>query len=100
MAKFYTHLDEHLQSFIGEQKMFFTATAPAEGRINLSPKGMDTFRCLDEGSRVAYLDLTGSGNETAAHLLENGRVTFMFCAFEGKPKTLRLYGVEIGRAHV
>ena len=72
--------------------MFFTATAPADGRINLSPKGMDTFRCLDEGRRVAYLDLTGSGNETAAHLGENGRMTVMFCSFSEKPLILRLYG--------
>lgn len=92
MAKFYTHLDGRLQSFIGEQKMFFTATAPAEGRINLSPKGMDTFRCLDGGRRVAYLDLTGSGNETAAHLSENGRMTVMFCSFSESPLILRIYG--------
>ena len=92
MAKFYTHLDEGLRRFIGEQKMFFTATAPVEGRINLSPKGMDTFRCLDEGRRVAYLDLTGSGNETAAHLAENGRMTVMFCSFSEQPLILRIYG--------
>jgi len=92
MAKFYTRLDEGLRSFIGEQKMFFTATAPADGRINLSPKGMDTFRCLDGGRRVAYLDLTGSGNETAAHLGENGRMTVMFCSFSEQPLILRIYG--------
>src|SRR5829696_8447254 len=92
MAKFYARLDEQLQSFIGEQKMFFTATAPAEGRINLSPKGMDTFRCLDGGRRVAYLDLTGSGNETAAHLSENGRMTVMLCSFSEHPLILRIYG--------
>ena len=92
MAKFYTRLDEGLQSFIGEQKMFFTATAPVEGRINLSPKGMDTFRCLDGGRRVAYLDLTGSGNETAAHLSENGRMTVMLCSFSERPLILRIYG--------
>jgi len=92
MAKFYERLDEQLQSFIGEQKMFFTATAPAEGRINLSPKGMDTFRCLDGGRRVAYLDLTGSGNETAAHLSENGRMTVMLCSFSERPLILRIYG--------
>ncbi len=91
MAKFYSRLNDTLRAFIGGQKIFFTATAPAEGRINLSPKGMDTFRCLDEG-RVAYLDLTGSGNETAAHLLADGRLTLMFCAFEGPPLILRLYG--------
>ncbi|HYO62950.1 MAG TPA: pyridoxamine 5'-phosphate oxidase family protein [Pyrinomonadaceae bacterium] len=91
MAKFYPELDAELQSFIGEQKIFFTATAPAEGRINLSPKGMDTFRCLD-AKRVAYLDLTGSGNETSAHLLSDGRLTIMFCSFTEKPLILRLYG--------
>lgn len=92
MAKFYTRLDDGLQKFIGEQKMFFTATAPADGRINLSPKGMDTFRCLDGGRRFAYLDLTGSGNETAAHLAENGRMTVMFCSFSEQPLILRVYG--------
>jgi hypothetical protein len=92
MAKFYDRLEEQLQNFIGEQKMFFTATAPEEGRINLSPKGMDTFRCFDEGRRVAYLDLTGSGNETAAHLSENGRMTVMFCSFTEQPLILRIYG--------
>jgi hypothetical protein len=92
MAKFYTHLDEQLRSFIDEQKMFFTATAPADGRINLSPKGMDTFRCLDGGRRFAYLDLTGSGNEAAAHLAENGRMTVMFCSFSESPLILRVYG--------
>jgi hypothetical protein len=92
MAKFYTQLDEQLRGFIAGQKMFFTATAPEEGRINLSPKGMDTFRCLDGGRRVAYLDLTGSGNETAAHLAENGRMTFMFCSFTEQPLILRIYG--------
>lgn len=91
MAKFYSELDDSLQAFIAEQQMFFTATAPQEGRINLSPKGMNTFRCLDR-HRVAYLDLTGSGNETAAHLYENGRMTIMFCSFTHKPMILRLYG--------
>jgi hypothetical protein len=91
MAKFYSRLNDTLRAFIGGQKIFFTATAPAEGRINLSPKGMDTFRCLDEG-RVAYLDLTGSGNETAAHLLADGRMTIMFCSFSEQPLILRIYG--------
>lgn len=91
MAKFYSRLNDTLRAFIGEQKIFFTATAPAEGRINLSPKGMDTFRCLDDG-RVAYLDLTGSGNETAAHLLADGRMTIMFCSFSEQPLILRIYG--------
>jgi hypothetical protein len=92
MAKFYEQLDAKLRDFIAAQKMFFTATAPEEGRINLSPKGMDTFRCLDGGRRVAYLDLTGSGNETAAHLAENGRMTVMFCSFSEQPLILRIYG--------
>ncbi|HEV7860555.1 MAG TPA: pyridoxamine 5'-phosphate oxidase family protein [Pyrinomonadaceae bacterium] len=99
MAKFYTQLDETLRSFIGEQKIFFTATAPEQGRINLSPKGMDTFRLIDERT-VAYLDLTGSGNETAAHLIENGRLTIMFCSFSESPLILRLYGTgRVVRAH-
>ena len=91
MAKFFSELNSTLRAFIGEQKIFFTATAHAEGRINLSPKGMDTFRCLD-AKRVAYLDLTGSGNETAAHLAESGRMTIMFCSFSESPLILRLYG--------
>lgn len=91
MAKFYQQLDETLRRFIGEQKLFFTATAPEKGRINLSPKGMNTFRCIDNQT-VAYLDLTGSGNETAAHIIENGRMTIMFCSFSQKPLILRLYG--------
>lgn len=91
MAKFLDALDERLSSFIREQKMFFTATAPNNGRVNLSPKGLDTFRILSP-KRVGYLDATGSGNETAAHLLQNGRITIMFCAFDGPPMILRLYG--------
>lgn len=91
MAKFYPELTRPLQDFIEEQKVFFTATAPVDGRINLSPKGMDTFRCINQHT-VAYLDLTGSGNETAAHLSENGRITIMFCSFSEQPLILRLYG--------
>lgn len=90
MAKFLEALDERLSAFIREQKMFFTATAPNDGRVNLSPKGLDTIRILDP-RQVGYLDATGSGNETAAHLLQNGRITIMFCAFEGAPLILRLY---------
>ena len=73
--------------------MFFVATAPlnGDGHVNLSPKGLDSFRVLSE-TRVAYMDIIGSGNETSAHILENGRITIMFCAFEGAPKILRLYG--------
>ena len=91
MAKFMDALTDGLIKFIGEQHIFFTATAPTDGRINLSPKGMDTFRCLSP-TRVGYLDLTGSGNETSAHLLDNGRMTIMFCSFSEKPLILRLYG--------
>jgi hypothetical protein len=91
MAKFYSQLNEMLQNFIAEQRMFFVATAPLQGRVNLSPKGMDTFRCLDDKT-VIYLDFIGSGNETAAHIAENGRLTLMFCSFGEKPLILRLYG--------
>ena len=100
MAKFQDELNTVLINFIGDQKIFFTASAPSDGRINLSPKGIDTFRCLDNKT-VAYLDLTGSGNETAAHISENGRLTVMFCSFSEKPLILRLYGTGevIGRNH-
>lgn len=93
MAKFYEEITEELREFIGKQHMFFVASAPlsAEGHVNLSPKGLDSFRILSP-HRVAYLDMTGSGNETSAHLHENGRITFMFCAFEGAPRVLRLFG--------
>lgn len=91
MGKMLGALDERLTTFIAAQKIFFTATAPDSGRVNLSPKGIDTFRCLDHHT-VAYLDLTGSGSEAAAHLIENGRMTIMFCAFDGAPLILRLYG--------
>ena len=95
MAFFETIAASH-REFIEAQHLYFVATAPSSGRVNLSPKGMDTFRVLSE-RRVAYLDFTGSGNETAAHLLENGRVTLMFCSFGEKPLILRLYGK--GRSH-
>ena len=91
MAKFYDSLTESQREFIARQKIFFTATAPTEGRINLSPKGMDSFRVLADNT-VAYLDLTGSGNETAAHILENQRMTIMMCSFDKEPLILRLYG--------
>lgn len=93
MAKIRPEITSDLAAFIRRQPLFFVASAPlaADGHINLSPKGLDCFEILDP-LRVAYLDLTGSGNETAAHLLENGRITFMFCAFEGPPLILRLYG--------
>ncbi len=93
MAEQYDQITPTLQSFIKAQPLFFVATAPLseDGRINLSPKGYDTFRILSP-HQVAYLDLTGSGNETSAHLAENGRITFLFCAFSGAPQILRLYG--------
>jgi hypothetical protein len=91
VAKFYTELDEMLCKFIAAQHMFFNASAPNQGRINVSPKGLDTFRILSN-QRVAYLDLTGSECETAAHIAENGRLTLMFCSFDEKPLILRLYG--------
>src|SRR5258708_16985973 len=93
MAKVYDSINDDLKDFIGEQHVFFVATAPLDGagHINLSPKGLDCFRILSP-RQVAYLDLTGSGNETSAHLHENGRITFMFCAFDGPPNILRLYG--------
>ena len=83
--------DEHVQ-FIGRQQLFFVGTAGTEGRVNISPKGMDSFRVVAP-DRVAWLNLTGSGNETAAHVLENGRMTILFCSFERQPLIMRLYGV-------
>lgn len=91
MSKFYDKITPRLQKFIAAQKIFFVATAPNSGRINLSPKGMDSFRVIEE-NRVLWLNVTGSGNETAAHLLENERITIMFCSFEKAPNILRLYG--------
>lgn len=91
MGKRYEQLDEDQIAFITEQKIFFVGTAAAEGSINISPKGMDTFRVI-HSTKVVWLNLTGSGNETAAHLIKNNRMTIMFCAFEGKPLILRLYG--------
>ena len=93
MGKIYEEITSELSGWLTEQKLFFVATAPlAEGGlINASPKGMDTFRAL--GPReVAYLDLTGSGIETVAHLRENGRIVFLFCAFTGPPRIVRLHG--------
>lgn len=92
MAKTYKSISPDHQAFIERQPMYFVASAPllATGHVNLSPKGLDTFRVLDPNT-VMYLDLTGSGNETAAHVTENGRLTLMFCAFDGSPKILRMY---------
>jgi hypothetical protein len=93
MGKFWDNIQPVHQEFIEKQKLFFTASAPlsANGHINLSPKGLDSFRVLSP-IQVAYMDIVGSGNETSAHLLENGRITIMFCAFDGPPNILRLYG--------
>jgi len=98
---FIESLNPQLIDFIREQPMFFVSTAASSGRVNCSPKGMDSFRVLNE-KNVAYLDLTGSGNETSAHILADGRVTIMFCSFGAKPLILRLYGrgevVRVGDA--
>jgi hypothetical protein len=102
VAAVHDDLSPELVAWIGEQPMFFVATAPSDGgHVNVSPKGLDTLRVLDPFS-VAYLDLTGSGVETIAHLRDNGRITFMWCAFSGKPRIVRVYGQgtvhEIGTA--
>ena len=91
MAKRYKNIPNRLQAFIRKQPIFFVGTAASEGRVNVSPKGMDSLRILDP-NRVVWLNVTGSGNETAAHLLQQNRMTIMFCAFEGAPMILRLYG--------
>ena len=93
MGKQYDQLDDRLTGFINKQKMFFVGTAPLDGggHVNLSPKGYDSFAIIDANT-VAYLDMGGSGIETQAHIQENGRITLMFCAFEGPAFILRLYG--------
>lgn len=93
MGQVYEAISDELRGFIEAQHVFFVATAPRDGagHINLSPKALDAFRVLTP-TRVGYLDLTGSGNETSAHIADNGRVTFMFCAFAGEPRIVRLYG--------
>jgi predicted pyridoxine 5'-phosphate oxidase superfamily flavin-nucleotide-binding protein len=92
MGRVLEAITDELAGFIAAQRVFFVATAPTDGgHVNLSPKGLDTFAVLDPNT-VAYLDLTGSGIETVAHLRENGRITIMFCAFDGKPNIVRLYG--------
>lgn len=91
--KIHSCIDPDLRKWIDNQKMFFVASAPLaqDGHVNVSPKGHDCIRVLDEKT-VCYYDLTGSGNETSAHVEENGRITIMFCAYEGPPRILRLYG--------
>lgn len=93
MGRVLERLDDRAVEFVRAQHMFFVATAPSgdAGLLNVSPKGLDTFAVLDDQT-VAYLDLTGSGVETIAHLRQNGRITLMFCAFEGPPNIMRIYG--------
>ena len=91
MGKKYTEIPVKLKQFIEEQKIFFVGTAAADGRVSISPKGMDSLRVLG-ANRVMWLSVTGSGNETSAHVQENPRMTIMFSAFEGSPMILRLYG--------
>jgi hypothetical protein len=91
MAKQYTELSTQLIEFIAAQKIFFVGTATADSRVNVSPKGMDSLQVLGQ-NRLIWLNVTGSGNETSAHIQENPRMTIMFCAFEGSPVILRLYG--------
>lgn len=93
MGKIFKEITTPLKTWVAQQKLFFVSTAPLsqEGLVNCSPKGMDSFRIIDEHT-VAYIDLIGSGVETIAHLKENQRITIMFCAFDGPPKILRFYG--------
>ena len=93
MGRVLDGISTELAAFLEAQPVFFVATAPddPEGHVNCSPKGLDTFRVIDDHT-VAYLDLTGSGVETVAHLRDNGRITLMFCAFTGRPDIVRLYG--------
>jgi predicted pyridoxine 5'-phosphate oxidase superfamily flavin-nucleotide-binding protein len=91
MAKKFSRIESVHRDFIQRQRIFFTGSAAADGRVNVSPKGLDTLRILSDNC-IAYLDLTGSGNETAAHLRLNDRLTVMFCALDGPPSILRLYG--------
>ncbi len=91
MGTKYSKIEPREQDLIAAQKIFFVGTATADSRVNISPKGMDTFKVLDP-NRVIWLNVTGSGNETAAHVMQNPRMTVMFAAFEGRPVILRLYG--------
>lgn len=93
MGKIFTEIDHNLQSWVSQQQIFFVATAPlsADGHINCSPKGADSFRVINPKT-VAYQDLTGSGIETIAHLQENSRIVIMFCAFAGAPQIAHLHG--------
>ncbi len=93
MGKFHDSIKPAHREFIQEQHLFFVSTAPlsADGHVNLSPKGLDCFQ-ISSDNKVGYMDLISSGNETSAHTLENGRITIMFCSFDGAPNILRLYG--------
>ncbi len=91
MGRRFDQLSAEHTAFIEHQKLFFVGTAANDGTINVSPKGFDSLRVLDS-NRLAWLNITGSGNETAAHLAQNDRMTIMFCAFDNEPKILRLYG--------
>lgn len=93
MGRVYDEITPQIAELVAAQHLFFVATAPSgtDGHVNLSPKGLDTFAVLSP-NEVAYLDLTGSGAETMAHLLDNGRITLMFCTFEGPPMIVRIYG--------
>lgn len=91
MGQRFNEIQEKHRLFIEQQKLFFVGTATANSRVNISPKGMDSLRVIDQ-NRVAWLNVTGSGNETAAHVQEQSRMTLMFVAFEGNPLILRLYG--------
>jgi hypothetical protein len=93
MGKFHESIKPAHREFIEQQHIFFVGTAPlsADGRVNVSPKGLDCFRVLND-HKVAYMDLISSGNETSAHTMENGRITIMFCSFDATPNILRLYG--------
>ena len=98
MGKVFDTIDEEMENWIRQRELFFVATAPlsSKGLLNCSPKGLDSFRVLGP-TTVGYVDITGSGIETAAHLQENGRIVIMFCAFDGPPKIVRLYGT--GKFH-
>ena len=91
MGQQYTEISDKLIKFITEQKIFFVGTATADSKVNISPKGMDALRVLNS-NRVIWLNVTGSGNETSAHIQEHPRMTVMFAAFENSPMILRLYG--------
>ncbi|MCW8955808.1 MAG: pyridoxamine 5'-phosphate oxidase family protein [Gammaproteobacteria bacterium] len=91
MAQRFTEISDKLKQFIEDQKIFFVGTATADSRVNISPKGMDSLRIIDK-NRVVWLNVTGSGNETSAHVQQDPRMTIMFAAFEGKPMILRVYG--------